>query len=415
MTIEEIHFVLDSFMHFMPEDEVEDFVRGLVGKRVMLMPNDDNAVDRMCIDGFVGGVVCCHVSARKAALVREYMRRKGARSLMVQVESHNLDKGYKTAFCRVVPDIELNDDFIVEHSRRFLEWKYDGSSNIAWCRHRELWANTDYLLMRLDADDATEEELVPVIEHYVPMLPLAFSKEDKENCIKVNVMLQNSRIAGASEWNAKVVEVLDFLNHSDKRTETVRRWLDDLKLSAVCRQEADGIKATKLEQMTSNLNDFPDGLFACYKRDFVTFCGNLYYNRIPSAKLQEFMNGIAVYELVRERMADHPKKAEKGVGASCYPFVIDQSMAEAVVDRIRSYMQGKDRSQPRDIMMAVRAAQDAGVIRRIRYNEMQEAFPDFCPNSPASVSKYTKEDETPYTDEAFKDMVKVFGRMKGRE
>lgn len=317
MTIEEIHFVLDSFMHFMPEDEVEDFVRGLVGKRVMLMPNDDNAVDRMCIDGFVGGVACCHVSARKAALVREYMRRKGARSLMVQVESHNLDKGYKTAFCRVVPDIELNDDFIVEHSRRFLEWKYDGCSNIAWCRHRELWANTDYLLMRLDADDATEEELVPVIEHYVPMLPLAFSKEDKENCIKVNVMLQNSRIAGASEWNAKVVEVLDFLNHSDKRTETVRRWLDDLKLSAVCRREADGIKATKLEEMTSNLNDFPDGLFACYKRDFVTFCGNLYYNRIPSAKLQEFMNGIAVYELVRERMAKEQLAVLDGMARNC--------------------------------------------------------------------------------------------------
>ena len=54
------------------------------------------------------------------------------------------------------------------------------------------------------------------------------------------------------------------------------------------------------------------------------------------------------------------------------------------------------------------------MIRRIRYNEMQDAFPDFCPNSPASVSKYTKEDETPYTDEAFKDMVKGFERMKGR-
>lgn len=411
-TYSNIRFMLDSFRHFIAADEVENFIRRIVGKRVMLVPDNDNPYDRNCIEGFFNGVPCCHVSARKAPDLKEYMRIMGVRSLLVQVKGNNLEQGYMTAYCEIEPQKPMTDDFKAEHERMYREWVYAGSGDVTLRNHRLLLANTDYLLMRLDAADATEEELMPVIEHYLPMLPWVFSKEDKEYCIKVNIMLQNSRIEGVRAYNSQLIDALDHLNHQEIRTQTVRRWLDELKASAACRAEAEGIDATELERRENNLGAFPDGLLGSYRRDFSVFCANLYYNDIPQKRLQEFMTGIAVCELVRERMADHPKKAEKGVGASCYPFVIDQSMAEAVVDRIRSYMQGKDRSQPRDIMMAVRAAQDAGVIRRIRYNEMQDAFPDFCPNSPASVSKYTKEDETPYTDEAFKDMVKGFEKMK---
>lgn len=413
MTIEIIHFVLDSFKHFMPEDEVDGFIRGIVGKWVMLMPEEDNQYDEDCIEGYFGGVPCCHVSARKAPMLKEYMRVMGVRSLLVQVKGHNLDRGFKTAYCEVVPQKPLTDDFIEEHRRKYLGWTYAGKANMTLRHHRKLHANTDYLLARLNAEDATEEELVPVIEHYLPLLPLAFSKEDKEGCILVNVMLQNSLKVGVRAYNGRLVEALDHLNHPERRTEAVRTWIDELKGSAVCRAEADGVDATALELRERNLGEFPDGLFGCYERDFSTFCANLYYNDIPDERLREFITGIAVRELVRERLSCGSGKREV-IQVSCYPFVIDPSMAEGVVDRIRFYMQGKDRSQPRDIMMAVRAAQDAGVTRRITYKEMQEAFPEYCPNSPASVSKYTKEDETPYTDEAFKDMVKGFEKMKGR-
>ena len=52
MTIEIIHFVLDSFKHFMPEDEVDGFIRGIVGKWGMLMPEEDNQYDEDCIEGY---------------------------------------------------------------------------------------------------------------------------------------------------------------------------------------------------------------------------------------------------------------------------------------------------------------------------------------------------------------------------
>lgn len=96
-----------------------------------------------------------------------------------------------------------------------------------------------------------------------------------------------------------------------------------------------------------------------------------------------------------------------------YPFVTSTAHTDAVISKILSYLEGKAPSQAKDVMKPLRAAQDAGVIRRITYEEMKAAFPAYCPASKASVSKYTKEDEMPYIDQAFKDMVEDFRAQVG--
>ena len=74
--------MLDSFMHFMPEDEVEDFVRNSVGKWVTLTLNDANKIDSDYVDGWIDGDVRCHVSARKAAMVRRAITESGRKCVM---------------------------------------------------------------------------------------------------------------------------------------------------------------------------------------------------------------------------------------------------------------------------------------------------------------------------------------------
>ena len=98
----------------------------------------------------------------------------------------------------------------------------------------------------------------------------------------------------------------------------------------------------------------------------------------------------------------------KGKTKEKFSFVIISTLTNTVISKILSYLEGKSPSQAKDVMKPIRAAQDAGVIRRITFEEMLLTFPDYCPNSKASVSKYTKEDDTPYSDEAFKAMVKDF-------
>ena len=68
----------------------------------------------------------------------------------------------------------------------------------------------------------------------------------------------------------------------------------------------------------------------------------------------------------------------------------------------------------KDVMKPLRAAQEAGLIRRITYNEMNAIFPEYCPKCRSSVSKYTNEDEHLYFDQAYKDMVEEFKAMKER-
>ena len=102
----------------------------------------------------------------------------------------------------------------------------------------------------------------------------------------------------------------------------------------------------------------------------------------------------------------------KGESCTPYPFVTISSLTDAIVTKILSYLQGKSPSQAKDVMKPIRAAQDAGVIRRITFEEMKTAFPEYCPKSKSSVSYYTKEDETPYTEQAFEDMVEEFQKLK---
>lgn len=114
---------------------------------------------------------------------------------------------------------------------------------------------------------------------------------------------------------------------------------------------------------------------------------------------------------------DHKRKEAKPTiddkVNSPYPFIIIPSLEDAIISKILSYLEGKTPSQAKDVMKPLRAAQDAGVIRRITYEEMKTVFPEYCPISKSSVSKYTKEDEMPYIDQAFKDMVVDFKAMKG--
>lgn len=116
--------------------------------------------------------------------------------------------------------------------------------------------------------------------------------------------------------------------------------------------------------------------------------------------------------LVTSTPNHHTIKNKSSENQNTYPFVINSALASFIITKIQTYLKDKKRTQPKDVMRPVRAAQDAGMIRRITYEEMKLAFPGYCPASRSSVIKYTREDEKPYTDNAFIEMVKDFELLK---
>ena len=92
-------------------------------------------------------------------------------------------------------------------------------------------------------------------------------------------------------------------------------------------------------------------------------------------------------------------------------FVVVADKCETILNLLQSYMTGK--TMPKEIMMPVRAAMDAGVITKPKQKEFSKVFPGFCPSNRSSFNDYIKVDlvgkQHPYYNvQAFMDMVESF-------
>ena len=92
-----------------------------------------------------------------------------------------------------------------------------------------------------------------------------------------------------------------------------------------------------------------------------------------------------------------------------YPFVVKIELIDDIINKMHSFLRGK--SSPKDKMMPIRAAQDAGVIRRPTYSEIKKAFGDiFISNS--SYHNYTDPAKKPFSDNNIFDlMVNEFKKL----
>lgn len=92
-----------------------------------------------------------------------------------------------------------------------------------------------------------------------------------------------------------------------------------------------------------------------------------------------------------------------------YPFVVKIELIDDIINKMHSFLRGK--SSPKDKMMPIRAAQDAGVIRRPTYSEIKKAFgEEFISNS--SYHNYTDPGKKPFVDNNIFDlMVNEFKKL----
>ena len=120
---------------------------------------------------------------------------------------------------------------------------------------------------------------------------------------------------------------------------------------------------------------------------------------------------------INEQDMQPSSRSPQPSAAALYPFMKCKDKAEEVIGLLRRYMDGKNRNKPKDIMMPVRAALDARVIRKPTYTEFKAAFPEFVPRAKSSFDGYLKiekfENQHPYYGVgAFLDMVSEFEQLK---
>lgn len=151
------------------------------------------------------------------------------------------------------------------------------------------------------------------------------------------------------------------------------------------------------------------------------------YKRISRrpVKIENIMNFIRVsgnffsdlYSELGNQEVEQKGYSNKSIGNSHdnnltsldYSFVIKNELATIIIEKIRDLVKGK--TSPKDKMMPIRAAQDAGVIRRPTYSEIKKAFgDDFIANS--SFHNYTDPTKEPFDqDNSFKMLKEEFKKL----
>ena len=86
--------------------------------------------------------------------------------------------------------------------------------------------------------------------------------------------------------------------------------------------------------------------------------------------------------------------------------VVNVEKVDVIVGLLCQLMEGK--TKPKDVMMPVRAAMDAGVIRRPTWEEFCSEFGKDRIKSKASFSDYTNPENKPYDGADFETMKEAF-------
>lgn len=302
-----VPILLVGFIHHLPsEADAADFIRQLVGKYVVLRPNDANAFDPNCVDGWMGSRLVCHVCARKASLVRRAIRDAGRRSLMVKVEGHCLDEGFNTAHCSIEVSESAIEADLLAPAQPYADW---APLSPVWPeaeRQRALLALMDGLreLLQLwrGGEAAAREQLLADVGDFLGLEARAFALEDRREAQELKLLIGEAELYEQTEWNRLCAKASADAHQGGRRALEARLWLDELKALPLIAMEARKIDAEGLKALRANLRAFPKALFEHYEADFALFSCNLVYHQIPRERLQQYMAGMAQYELAAERL-----------------------------------------------------------------------------------------------------------------
>ena len=302
-----VPILLVGFIHHLPsEADAADFIRQLVGKSVVLRPNDANAFDPNCVDGWMGSRLVCHVCARKASLVRRAIRDAGRRSLMVKVEGHCLDEGFNTAHCSIEVSESAIEADLLAPAQPYADW---APLSPVWPeaeRQRALLALMDGLreLLQLwrGGEAAAREQLLADVGDFLGLEARAFALEDRREAQELKRLIGEAELYEQAEWNRLCAKASADAHQGGRRVLEARLWLDELKAQPLIAMEARKIDAEGLKALRANLRAFPKALFEHYEADFALFSCNLVYHQIPRERLQQYMAGMAQYELAAERL-----------------------------------------------------------------------------------------------------------------
>ena len=196
------------------------------------------------------------------------------------------------------------------------------------------------------------------------------------------------------------------------------RWVDHplfLPMLDICakKEQEKWLKGKKTNLLTCELESMKtDGTTEAEAKDFL----HPFLQQVcayPHETIERVLNPLRDLNEMHSGMFDEEVnmlKRKLGVRnynptASIFPFINDSKNADLILSKIKKYQSGKTKAK--DLAMPVRAAIDAGVIRRPSFCEYDDVE-GFAKIPKSSLSDYTKPDLHPYDGAAYENIVKEF-------
>lgn len=307
--------------------------------------------------------------------------------------------------------------------------------------HQQILAEMEayYMLKNMlkgNVDEADLEELRTYLGLWMQGSCHDLSRETREARTQFIAQLENAQREEVRRLNEPLKEQRTSICGRMALIERTSQWwterLESEEMQRLWMQwwlENEGRPLEGLKRMDEQLRRMPGGLYGDMgQRDVVL--SRLYYMNTPRKALDAIVTLLMLRELACRKMGiemrpmmddDYAALERRACGSASTakaqkkPKKTKTSFAEAVVNTakvdevvhlMKALMRGK--TKPKDVMMPVRAAMDAGVIRRPTWEEFKGEFGKDRLKSKASLSGYTSPDNQPYSGNDFEAMKAAF-------
>ena len=289
-------------------------------------------------------------------------------------------------------------------------------------------------MLRGNVDEADLEELRTYLGLWMQGSCHDLSRETREARTQFIAQLENAQREEVRRLNEPLKEQRTSICGRMALIERTSQWwterLESEEMQRLWMQwwlENEGRPLEGLKRMDEQLRRMPGGLYGDMgQRDVVL--SRLYYMNTPRKALDAIVTLLMLRELACRKMdiemrpmtaADYaalerhgvmpkPKAPLKTVKSKkvLAPAVVNAAKVDEVVHLLAQLMEGK--TKPKDVLMPVRAAMDAGVIRRPTWEEFRGEFGKEKLKSKSSYSDYTKLENQPYSGNDFETMKAAF-------
>lgn len=411
---------INGLTHCRVADQLDTFMDSVTGRRVVLKAEQENEHDPLAIAAYVGVRKVGYVSQLTQAEAWAGLRGTGKPTLHGRVVE-TTDDPKTLIFETSVP--HRADVSELYSPAAFAAWRYTGPC-LPKSEEQETVEVAAYELLEMIAAGETGDEADEVFRTFMQLTRYDLSAEMSDLRGQIVTALERSGCEPWQEAARQLRRLCSEMGRTDMRREMAHRITDTLPHSREARRMMSRARHVDLEQIRRELEALPHRLYDDYLTDPVLFASRLSYAHIPWQKLNELLSAIVVLRLADEMPdrkqaeggealrtgavaadgdAHGPKAAEVG---SFLALVTRPEQASAVVARLHVLMEHQ--LKPRDILMPIRAAMDAGALKRPTWRQFCAEFGRNRVSGKSSFSSYTNIDNIPYVGESFLTMTAEF-------